>query len=241
MTAFTKLAGVQTKTTLREPAAAFFMLAFGPLFALIMGAVLDNGPQGEFDSSLPGFAGIVVAITSFVLLPIDIVSQRDNGALRRFRATPLRPLTFIAADLVTRFVLVLISLTAMLLLGMGVFGATPQGHVGSVLLATALGILTFLSVGYALTALLPSHGVAQAVGNILVYPLIMLSGAAFPLAAMPDQVRQVAQFSPLTQFVTLLDGLWSGDTWDGNWVALIVLFGVLGVATTIAARFFRWE
>src|SRR5699024_4352964 len=80
VTAFTKLAGVQTKTTLREPAAAFFMLAFGPLFALIMGAVLDNGPQGEFDSSLPGFAGIVVAITSFVLLPIDIVSQRDNGA-----------------------------------------------------------------------------------------------------------------------------------------------------------------
>jgi len=241
MTAFTKLASVQTKTTLREPAAAFFMLAFGPLFALIMGAVLGNGPEGEFDSSLPGFSGIVVAITSFVLLPIDIVSQRDNGALRRFRATPLRPLTYIAADLVTRFVLVLISLTAMLLLGIGAFDARPQGHFGNVLLATALGILTFLAVGYALSAVLPSQGVAQAVGNILVYPLIVLSGAAFPLAAMPDQVRQVAQFSPLTQLVTLLEGLWSGDTWGDHWIALLVLFGVLGVATTVAARFFRWE
>jgi len=71
--------------------------------------------------------------------------------------------------------------------------------------------------------------------------LIMLSGAAVPLAVMPDEVRQLAQFSPLTQFVTLADGMWAGETWAGNWVAVLVLVATLGVATVIAARFFRWE
>jgi len=96
-------------------------------------------------------------------------------------------------------------------------------------------------VGYALSAVIPSQGVALALGNVLVYPLIFLSGAAVPLSVLPDGVRQVAQFSPLTQMVQLLQGLWAGETWSAHWVPLVVLLGVLAVATAAAARFFRWE
>ena len=74
------------------------------------------------------------------------------------------------------------------------FGARLDGSAVSILLAAAL----------------PSQGVALAVGNVLVYPLILLSGAAVPLNVLPDGVRQVARFSPLTQMVALLQGLWAG-------------------------------
>ena len=246
-TASAKLVGLQTKRTLRDPAAVFFMVAFAPLFAVMMGLIFGNEPNPEFggrgylDANLVSFAAIVVAISSFVIVPIDIVTQRENGSLRRFRATPLPPLAYIASDVLVRFVISLVSVAGMLAIGVFAFGASPEGNLVSVLLATTLGILSFLAVGYALAALIPSQGVAQAVGNVLVYPLIFLSGAAVPLAVLPEGAQQVARYSPLTQLVELLQGLWAGGSWSENWVPLVVMLGMLGVATAFAAKFFRWE
>lgn len=108
MTAFAKLAGIQTKTTLREPAAAFFMLALGPMLVIFLGLMFGSDPH------LVSFPAFVVAIVGLIITPIDIVTQRENGSLRRFRATPLPPLTYIAADVLVRFVICLVSITVML-------------------------------------------------------------------------------------------------------------------------------
>ncbi|MBA0127131.1 ABC transporter permease [Haloechinothrix sp. YIM 98757] len=247
MTIATKLVGVQTKRTLREPAAAFFVIAFAPLFALLMGLIFGNDPVPEFgdrgyiDANLASITAIVVAISGLVVVPTDIVTQRETGALRRFRATPLRPLAYIAADVAVRFALSMLGIAVMFAVGILGFGAHAHGNLAGVLLASALGVLTFLAVGYALAAVLPSQGVAQGVGNVLVFPLIILSGAAVPLAVLPDGIRQGAQLSPLTQLVELLQGLWLGQAWSENLVPVLVLLGVLGIATAIAATFFRWE
>lgn len=235
MTAFAKLASVQTKTTLREPAAVFFMLALGPMLVIVLGLIFGSDPH------LVSFTAFVVAIVGLVLVPIDVVTQRETGALRRFRATPLPPLTYIAADVLVRFVISLVSITVMLTITILAFGVHPAGNLAGVLAAAALGVLAFLAVGYALAAIIPSQSVAQAVGNVLVFPLIFLSGAAVPLDVMPEGARQVAQFSPLSQLVELLQGLWVGEAWLENWVALIVVLGTLGLATAVAARCFRWE
>ncbi|SNR64801.1 ABC-2 type transport system permease protein [Haloechinothrix alba] len=247
MTVAAKLVVVQTKRTLREPAAVFFVIAFAPLFALLMGLIFGNDPVPEFgdrgyiDANLASITAIVVAISGLVVVPTDIVTQRETGALRRFRATPLRPLTYIAADVVVRFALSMLGIAVMFVVGILAFGAHAHGSLIAVLTASALSVLTFLAVGYALAAVLPSQGVAQGVGNVLVFPLIILSGAAVPLAVLPGGVRQGAQLSPLTQLVELLQGLWMGQTWSENSLPVLVLLGVIGLATAVAATFFRWE
>lgn len=244
MTAFLNLAGVLTKRTLRDPAAIFFMLAFAPFFALVMGLIFGNEPDPQFgglgymDANLVNFSAIVVAIAGIVLVPIDLVGQRESGALRRFRATPLRPVIYIAADIAVRWVIALAGIALMLAVGVFGFGARPGGSLGGVLLMSALGILAFLTLGYALTALVPTLGVAQLVGNVLVYPLIMLSGATVPLAVLPEAVRTVAVWSPLTQLVQGLQGWWLATP---TWTPAAVMLGVIALAGTIAGRFFRWE
>lgn len=247
MKAFRKLTVVQVKRTMREPLAVFFMIAFAPMFAASMGFIFGNDPVPEFDgrgyldANLVSFTAFVVAIVGFIVVPVDAVTQRQAGVLRRFRATPLSPLAYIGAEVLVRLAVSLVSVGAMLAIGIFAFDARPGGSLANVLLAFALGILAFFAAGYALAAVLPSQGVAQAVGNMLVYPLIFLSGAAVPLEVLPEDVRNVAQFSPLTQFVALLKGLWAGEGWQETWVPVVVLFGLLGVGTAIAVRFFRWE
>src|SRR5690606_32454455 len=136
-------------------------------FALVMGFIFGNAPRPEFggqgymDASLVNFSAIVVAIAGLVLVPIDLVGQRETGALRRFRATPLRPISYIAADLLVRFAIAWAGVGLMLAVGVFAFGARPEGSIAGVLLVAALGILAFLALGYALTALVPSLGVAQ--------------------------------------------------------------------------------
>jgi len=244
MSAFLNLTSILTKRTLRDPAAVFFTLAFAPFFAVVMGLIFGNEPDPQFgglgymDANLVNFSAIVVAIAGIVLVPIDLVGQRESGALRRFRATPLHPLTYIAADIGVRWVIALIGIVLMLLVGIFGFGASPVGSLGGVVLMSALGILAFLAVGYAVTALVPTLGVAQLVGNVLVYPLIMLSGATVPLAVLPEGVRNVAILSPLTQLVEGLQGWWLATP---TWTPIVVMVGVIAVAGVVAVRFFRWE
>jgi|SRR5690625_490401 len=244
MKAFASLAGVLTKRTLRDPAAIFFMLAFAPFFAVVMGLIFGNEPDAQFgglgymDANLVNFSAIVVAIAGIVLVPIDLVGQRESGALRRFRATPLKPVTYIAADIAVRWVIALVGIALMLAVGIIGFGARPEGNIVGVVLMSALGILAFLTIGYALTALVPTLGVAQLVGNVAVYPLIMLSGATVPLSVLPEAVRSVAIWSPLTQLVQGLQGFWLAAP---DWTTVAVMLGVIAVAGLVAGRYFRWE
>ncbi len=69
--------------------------------------------------------------------------------------------------------------------------------------------------------------------------MMMLSGAAFPRASMPQAVQDATAWLSMTQVVNLLQGLWFGTGWD--MVAVVALIGMLIAGTLIATRTFRWE
>ena len=73
--------------TLREPAAVIFSVAFAPVFVVVMGLILGNKPAPEFggqgflEANFTAFPGIVIAISSVVMVPIDMTTQRSAGVL----------------------------------------------------------------------------------------------------------------------------------------------------------------
>jgi ABC-2 type transport system permease protein len=71
--------------------------------------------------------------------------------------------------------------------------------------------------------------------------MIFLSGAAMPLEVLPDTVRTISNFLPLTYVVQLLRGLWVGEAWGSLLLETGVLVGILVVCTATAVRLFRWE
>lgn len=232
---------------LREPVGLFFSFIFAPLLVLILGLIFDTGPDPVFggrsfiEATLPAFPSLVLAIMGVVMVPVGQLSLRESGALRRLRLTPLRPATFVAADLTVNFVIGMIGMTAALAVGWAVFGATPLGSIILVFVAAGLGLLAFLALGYTLAAIYPSSGAATGIGNVLMILLMLSSGAFVPLAAMPDGIQAVMNLSPVRHFAVLMQGLWEGQPWStlllptGILVAMIIGFGTLG------AILFRWE
>jgi ABC-2 type transport system permease protein len=76
---------------------------------------------------------------------------------------------------------------------------------------------------------------------ILLYPMLILSGAAWPRELMPETVQKVAAFLPQTDVVNLLRGLWMGQAWRGHLLDVGVLVGMFLLGIIVSVKTFRCE
>jgi ABC-2 type transport system permease protein len=122
-----------------------------------------------------------------------------------------------------------------------VFGLQFRGNLISVAGGFVLGSLSIFSIGFLLAAIAPTARAAQAVGMVLFYPMIFLSGATIPLEAIKGSLRVCAKALPLTYVVMLLRGLWVGDPWSQHLTEVAVLGAVLLLGVSLSSWLFRWE
>lgn len=247
MTGYRAFTAALFRSSVREPVGLFFSFIFAPLLVLILGLLFDNGPDPIFggrsfiEATLPAFPSLVLAITGVLLVPVGQIGLRERGALRRLRLTPLRPSTFVAADLTVNFVIGMTGMLAALAVGWLVFGVTPSGNFAAILLAAALGLVAFLALGYTLAGLYPSAGAATGIGNVLMLLLMLSSGAFIPLATMPEGVQAIMDFSPVRHFADLMQGLWEGEAWSNLLLPTAILAAMIVVFGALGSLLFRWE
>jgi ABC-2 type transport system permease protein len=247
MKSFLKFVSVNLKLYLREPITAFFTLGFPIMLVLIFGAIYGNQPTplfggyGSMDVSMPGYTALILGAVGFMTVAINTSSYRDMGILRRFRATPLRPLTYILADVTTNLVMTLLGMIGVVLVGWLLYRVRFEGQPVSVILAVILSALAMFAIGYLIASLAPTARAAQVISMVIFYPMMFLSGAGMPLEILPATIRRISDFLPLTYVARLLRGLWFGEAWGDHLLEVAVLGGILVVCTALAARLFRWE
>jgi ABC-2 type transport system permease protein len=232
---------------LREPAGAFFALAFPSLLVLLFGSMYGNQPvamfggYGTMDISMPGYTALILATVGLMNIPITTASYRETGVLRRLKMTPLKPLTYILSDLSTNLLATIVGMLGVVLLGWLIHHVRFEGQVWAVALALVYCFLPMAAIGYLIACLAPSARAAQIIGLVILYPMIFLSGAGMPLEILPEGIRKVSNFLPLTYVVKLLRGAWFGVPLEQLWPSILVI----GVATVVfgllAARLFKWE
>lgn len=240
-----KLTQVQAKLFLREPVALFFTIFFPLAMLLLFGAIFGNEPRQQFggfgyiDSQVPGLTAIIIGTVGLISIPIAVATARERKVLRRFKATPLPVGTLIGADVATHFVVTLIGMVILIVAALAIFGLRFGGSPLQVFLGVSLSSIAFFAIGYVLASVASTARTAQVLGQIIFFPSMFLSGATFPLQMMPEGVRAVSQFLPMTHVVRLLQQLWYGNPWDLKAVAVLGAMTVVGVVLSI--RLFRWE
>lgn len=239
-----KLTRVEALLMLREPMATFFILIFPLLVLFVFGSIFGNEPfpggtLGAVDVSTPGYMAMVIGTTSLMTIPVALATYREQGVLRRFRATPLRPAALLGAQLIVRLVVTLLGILGLVIAARLVYGLRLPEAPLALIAAFLLSSLSFFAVGTVLASLAATPRVAQAIGSAIYFPLMFLSGAAFPRDIMPDTVRTVSELLPLTHVTILISDLWFGQGW--NLTSLAVLTGMLVIGGVAAAVAFRWE
>jgi ABC-2 type transport system permease protein len=237
----------EAKLYLREPWATFFTLVFPLMVLLLFGAIYGNEPEeifgglGSMDVAVPAYTAMIIASVGLLGIAIGVAGYREQGVLKRYRATPMRPAVYMSAHVLVNLGMTLVGTILLIVAGLLIYHVQFQGNWLSVLAAFILCTLSFFAAGFVIASLARTARSAQVIGMVLFYPMLFLSGATIPLEVMPDRLQSWAKILPLTHVVTLLKGLWFGESWGQHWVEVAVLAGLLVVGGTVAAMLFRWE
>lgn len=245
MKQFWKLTWIELKLQLREPLAAFFTLVFPLMLLVVFGSIFGNEPEaflggfGQVDLSVPGYIGMIVGTIGMLGLPITLANYREQGILRRYQATPLRPSAVLWAQVAVNVLMTALGTAILFVAGRLLYDLRPPTVTLTMIPAIAISALSFFAVGFMMAGVMPTPRSAQAVGMALFYPMLFLSGAAMPRQIMPETVQRVAEFLPLTHVVILLEDLWFAGDW--NLVSLGVVCAMLLAGLVVTRMTFRWE
>lgn len=247
MRSLTELTKTSIKLYIREPIAAFFTLAFPTMLILIFGAMYGNDPSpifdglGSMDVSMPAYSALILGTIGLLSVPITTAGYRQQGVLRRFRATPMHPLTYIVSDLLTNLAMTILGMILLFTVGWLLYRVQFEGNILLLLFAVILSGLAMSSMGYLIASIASGARVAQVIGMVIFYPMMFLSGAGMPIELLPPSVQRVSDFLPLTYVARLLRGLWFGEPLVDHLLEVVVLVVILVIFGGAAARYFRWE
>jgi len=242
-----KMSWMEAKLFLREPIGAFFTLVFPLMMLFLFGTIYGNEPTAYFngygtvDVSVPAYTAMIIATTGLMGLVITMATYREKGVLRRLRTTPVHPLTILCAQVIVFFLMTLLGMVLLIIAGKLVYNMRFEGNILSVLAGFVLSCLSFFALGFILSSLLSTARTAQVVGMVILYPMLFLSGAGFPRELLPETVKKISTFLPLTYVVNLLRGLWIGESWNLHWSEVAFLSIMLVAGVLISVKLFRWE
>ncbi len=247
MKSLLKMTWMEAKLFLREPVGTFFTLGFPLMMLFLFGSIYGNTPsqyfngRGSVDVSVPAYTAMIIATTGIVGLTITVTSYRENGVLRRLRTAPISPLTILMAQVIVLFLMTTLGMFLLVIAGKLVYHMRFEGNILSLILAFTLSCLSFFALGFILASLMPTARTAQVVGMAILYPMLFLSGAGFPRELLPANILKLSTFLPLSYVVTLLRGVWVGDSLGGHITEVVILIGLMVAGVLISLKTFRWE
>ena len=245
LTGLFKLTWLEIKIFLREPLGVFGTIGMPVLVFLGLGRFLGvrRGAvpaETEFVTIiLPVFGSLLIAIGAVQSLVTIISIYREGGILKRLRATPLRPVTILSAQVIVKLLLTATTMTVMIAVGKRYLPAGANVPLAGFTIALLISTISILSVGFVIASLVPTARFAQPIASLVFYPMIAL--AMIPTAALPLVLRIIARLLPLTYAVSLMRGIIAGEAWSSHLVDVLGLAVIFGVCTALSGKLFRWE
>ena len=193
------------------------------------------------DWVVPGLLGMNMMFSCLFGIGYVIVRYRKSGYLKRLNATPLTPLEFLSAQLISRLVLTLTITIGCFIGTTMILHFRMDGSYFDLFVVTLLGAICMISMGLIVAARVSSEEFAGGVLNVLSWPMMVLSGVFYSLDGAPRAVQVAADLFPLTHLLSaarkiMLEGATLMDL--GYNVGALALMAALFLG--LGTAMFRW-
>jgi ABC-type polysaccharide/polyol phosphate export permease len=216
-----------------------FPLIFFFLFAQMMSAGQGTGLAKQVVTSVLIFG---VLGNGFFGAGMRAVSDREQNILRRFKVAPTNAAPLLISWLVTGWINYLPS--ALFLIALGHFGYQmpwPERPF-TLFVFLSVAVLAFRSLGLIIASVVNSMQESQILVQLCYLPMLFLSGATFPVSAMPVWVQILSQFIPSSHLYAGLQAILLRQEGLGSqWKSLLALVVTLAVGMLLSIKLFRWE
>ena len=180
---------------------------------------------------LPGIILMAILFSSNSLAA-DYWAEREKGTLRRLVSAPGVLAGFVAGKAVAALAVMGVIAAITLLIGFVYHDVAWDKFLSSLLWVTFGGVGLFAWFA-ALQMLFTTTKAANLVTSIIVFPLLMMGGSFFPLAALPDWLAAIGRLSPNGFLVDQLTSeltsatTWTFDTRAWSIVAAMAISGMM--------------
>jgi ABC-2 type transport system permease protein len=235
---------------MRTPRALILAVALPGLMMLSLATARGSSAGGQAVSTAQSIAevsGLMVFGTlsvAYVTYASGLVAAREEGILRRWRATPLPPWGYFAGRIAGSVVFALCTGAVTLIAGVSVAHLhVTAGMAVSLLVANTLGAFTLATAGTAITPVITSAAGANPVLVFTYIPVLFFSGGVGNLA-LPHWLTTTMSYMPVQP---VIHSVTRALQHQGNGLALItprdlaVLAAWTAGCMVLSVRFFRWD
>ena len=203
--------------------------------------VTEHGSR-YIDFLIPGLLGMNLMSTGMWGTGFAIVDWRQKKLLKRLLVTPMRRTSFLFAQMLSRFVFLVLEVVVIVAFGVLALGVPFRGSLVGFALVCILGALCFSGLGLLVASRSQTVEGVSGLMNFVMMPMWLFSGIFFSYENFPQIFQPFIRLLPLT---ALNDGLRAlmleGDRLSALFpeVGVLVAWSLAGFF--VALRVFRWQ
>ncbi|WP_010250722.1 ABC transporter permease [Acetivibrio cellulolyticus] len=247
MKAYKTILKTELKLSLRGMDMLIFAVIMPVIVLIIFGIIYGNKPAFDgasytfIQQSFGALASISICAGGVMGLPLVVSDYRSKQILKRFKVTPISPVTILLAEVTIYFLYSLISLLTLLAVAKVFFGFEMQGSILQFILGWILVMVSMFSIGMMVGGIAKNSKVASIIASILYFPMLIFSGATLPYEVMPITMQRVVDILPLTQGIKILKSATLDLPMNNVLLPIVVMAAIAFICSFVAIRFFRWE
>ncbi|WP_051450192.1 ABC transporter permease [Actinospica robiniae] len=230
----------------RNPQSAFFTFVFPVLIIAIFGGLFGSAENSSFyyggnplQYYVSTIAGMSVLGSCYSQLAIVLATRRQNGILKRVRATPLHAFGYfvglLAHCILVSFVDVLLIVTVGRFYGLGLPAFSQWLPLA---VSLTLGATAYCALGIAVASAIRNADAAPAVVQVILFPLVIISGTYVPIHGAIGTIAGALPVKPLNDAL-LTAFTSSGAGFQLHDYATLLAWGA--ASSAVAVRRFRWD
>ena len=235
-----RLTGTFLRILLRDRQIVFWNFGFFLLLLVVFLAFLSGGEAAVRGALTASIVTIGLMANALFSVGIGLTAARERGIFRRFLLTPLPQAGVVSAWILARVIVVLSAAVLQLVTARVLFDVSWRGGALTLLVVLTFGTVAFAGLGFLIGAWAPAVHLANRAVNLLLIPMMALSGASLPVAMMPSSWGAARWILPATPFVDGLTGaLIQGEGMTDNLGRILTLAAWAAAAFALGA--YQWR
>ncbi|MBF0452762.1 MAG: ABC transporter permease [Candidatus Magnetomorum sp.] len=202
---------------------------------------IQSRPVYYIEWLFPGIISMGMMFSSLFGIGFSIVRYRQNGVLKRLKATPLTAFEYLCAQILSRLFLIVLTNVILYTGCSWLFDFHCKGSFLSLLLFFIVGTVAVISLGLIIAARIQTEELAHGLLNLITWPMMFLSEVWFSLEGAPEWVQHCANVLPLTHVTRGLRMIMNdGAHLSDLGIEFLFLSGMIVVFLSIGSFLFKW-
>lgn len=193
------------------------------------------------DFLIPGLIAMNVMMSTMWGISYSLIEARTKKLLRRMVATPMPRWEYMASHFIARLLLCSVEAAIIFSFAWYYFDITVEGSVIAFVLMFFSGIVAFSGIAVLVACRTSKTQIGNGLINLVVMPMMLLSGIYFSYFNFPQEVITYIQALPLTLLADPVKAIFNEGAGIADvWLNALIL-NIIGLLSfIIGLRFFKW-